>query len=172
LTVSVPGRDPTLGSLVVVITNQTPAAVAVASVTFTITVGQPGVQGTPLMPTTAGSHAVVSDTTTWSLAWPQQPITSGTVDCALTPQTGGTATLAAGASVYVEIYDFQTVQVPSTSTVLVTETIGNGTPAFTNIAVSTFPDGFFFDSLTVNTGSAGALVPVAQVVKGSGVTLT
>jgi len=172
LTVSVPGRDPTLGSLVVVITNQTPAPIAVAAVTFTITVGQPGVQGTPLMPTTAGSHALVSDTTTWSLAWPQQPITSGTVDCALTPQTGNTATLAAGASVYVEIYDFQTVQVPSTSTVLVTETIGTGNPAFTNLAVSTFPDGFFFDSLTVNTGSVGALVPVAQVVNGSGVTLT
>jgi len=74
--------------------------------------------------------------------------------------------------VYVEIYDFQTVQVPSTSTVLVTETIGTGNPAFTNLAVSTFPDGFFFDSLTVNTGSVGALVPVAQVVNGSGVTLT
>jgi len=172
LTVSVPGRDPKLGSLVVVITNQTPAPVAVSSITFTVTVGQTGVQGTPLMPTTADSHALVSDTTTWSLAWPQQPVTSGTVDCALTPATGSTATLAAGASVYVEIYNFHTVEVPSTSTVLVTETIGNSDPSFTNINVSTFPDGFFFDSLTVNVGSPGALVPVAQVVKGSGVTLT
>ena len=172
LTVSVPGRDPVRGSLVVVITNQSPGPLAVSSIRFTVTVGQPGVQGTPLMPTTAGSHAVVSDTTTWSVTWPQQPITSGTADCVIGPQTGSSATLAAGASFYVEIYDFQTVQAPSTSTVIVAETIGNGDPAFTNINVSTFPDGFFFDGLTVNTGSAAALVPVAQVPRGSAVTLT
>jgi cytoskeletal protein CcmA (bactofilin family) len=173
LTVSVPGRDPTLGSLVIVITNQTATDVQVASIAFTVTVGQPGVAGTPLMPTTAGSHALVSDTTTWSLAWPGPAASpAGTVDCTLTPATGSTATLAAGAAVYVEIYDFQTVQVPSTSTVLVTETIGTGDPAFTNIGVSTFPDGFFFDSLTVNTGAASALVPVAQVDNGTAITLS
>jgi hypothetical protein len=124
------------------------------------------------MPTTAGSHALVSDTTTWSLSWPQDPIASGTVDCALTPATGSTATLAAGASVYVEIYDFETVQVPSTSTVLVAEAIGAGDPVFTNIAVSTFPDGFFFDSLIPTVQSGGALVPVAQVTNSASVTLT
>ncbi|MDQ3934191.1 MAG: hypothetical protein M3340_06120 [Actinomycetota bacterium] len=172
LTVSVPGRDPTLGALVVVITNQGVSDLAVTSVTFTITVGTPGVGGTPLTPTTAGVKTLVSDTSTWSVSWPENPVTSGTVDCVLAPASGSTATLAAGASVYVEIYDFQTVPVPSTSQITVAEVIGGGAPAFTYPQVSTFPDGFFFDSLTVNVGVSSALVPVAQVVSGSGVTLT
>ena len=171
LTVSVPGREPVRGSLVVVITNQTADPLAVSSIKLTVTVGTPGVEGAPLMPTTAGSHAIVSDTTDWHLAWPDQPVTSGTVDCLLTPKPGN-ASLAAGASVYVTVYDFQTVQVPSTSTVIVAETIGQGDPAFTNINVSTFPDGFYFDGLTVNVGPASALVPVAQVLQGAAVTLT
>ena len=172
LTVTVPGRDPTLGSLVVVITNQTTTGLDVASVTFTITVGEPGVGGTPLMPTTDGSHALVSDTTTWSVAWPDQPVTSGTVDCALTPAAGGTAKLAAGASVWVQIYDFQTVQVPSTSQITVAEAIGSGDPVYTYLQISTFPDGFFFDSLTATVKQGSALVPVAQVAGGASVVLT
>ncbi|HEX8054962.1 MAG TPA: hypothetical protein VF517_18410 [Thermoleophilaceae bacterium] len=172
LTVSVPGRDPTLGSLVVVITNGTPADVEVSSVTFTIVVGTTGPEGPPLTPTTEGVKSLVSDTTNWSFNGPPSPRTSGTADYVLGPATGSTVKLAAGASVYVEIFDFQTVQVPSTSTITVAEAIGGGDPQFTNIGVSTFPDGFFFDGLTVNVGSGSALAPAAQVVNGTGVTLT
>ncbi|MDQ3934190.1 MAG: hypothetical protein M3340_06115, partial [Actinomycetota bacterium] len=170
LTVIVPGRDPTLGALVVVITNQGVSDLAVTSVTFTITVGTPGVGGTPLTPTTEGVKTLVSDTTTWSFA--ASPVTSGTADYVLAPASGSTATLAAGASVWVEIYDFQTVPTPSTSQVTIAEVIAGGDPAFTYPQVSTFPDGFFFDSLTVNLASGSTLVPVAQVGEGTGVTLT
>ncbi|MDQ3933281.1 MAG: hypothetical protein M3340_01465 [Actinomycetota bacterium] len=172
LTVSVPGRDPTLGALVVVMTNGTPADIAVSSVTLTIVVGQPGVEGPPLTPTTEEVKTIVSDTTTWSFTAPSSPVTSGTADYVLTPASGDTATLAAGASVYVEIYDFQTVEAASTSTVTVAEVVDGGESAFADIAVSTFPDGFFFDGLAVNVRSGNALVPVAQVVSGTGVTLT
>ncbi|MDQ3934048.1 MAG: hypothetical protein M3340_05385 [Actinomycetota bacterium] len=171
LTVSVPGRDPTLGALVVVITNGTPADIALTSVTFTIVVGKPGVEGSPLMPTTQGVKTLVSDTTRWSFTGPSSPVTSGTADYVLAPRAGG-VTLAAGASIYVEIYDFQTVTVPGTSTIDVAEVVGGGDPEFTSFAVSTFPDGFFFDSLTVNVRQGSALVPVAQVPSGAGITLT
>ncbi|HEX8054961.1 MAG TPA: hypothetical protein VF517_18405 [Thermoleophilaceae bacterium] len=172
LTVSVPGRDPTLGALVVVITNGTPADVQVSSVTFTITVGQTGPDGPPLTPTGEGVKSLVSDTTNWSFDGPTSQVTSGSADYVLGPQTGSTVTLAAGASVYVEIYDFQTAESPSTSTVTVEEVIADGDPTFTNIGVSTFPDGFFFDSLAVTVPSDNALTPVAQVAGGTGVTLT
>ncbi|MDQ3934047.1 MAG: hypothetical protein M3340_05380 [Actinomycetota bacterium] len=172
LTVSVPGRDPTLGSLAVVITNQGVSDLAVSSVTFTITVGAPGVGGTPLTPTTEGVKTLVSDTTIWSFTGPASPIASGTADYVLAPASGGTATLATGASVWVQIYDFETVPLPSTSQITVAEVIAGGDPAFTYPQVSTFPDGFYFDSLTVNVGVPSALVPVAQVVSGSEVTLT
>jgi hypothetical protein len=172
LTVSVPGRDPTLGALVVVITNGTPDDVQVSSVTFTVVVGQPGPEGAPLTPTTAGVKTLVSDRTTWSFVGPSSPVTSGTADYVLSPAVRSTATLAAGASLYVEIYDFQTVPAASTSTVTVEEVIGGGDPVFTSFAISTFPDGFFFDGLTVNIPSGSALVPVAQVATGTGVTLT
>ena len=172
LTVSVPGRDPTLGSLVVVITNQGVSDLKVSSVTFTIVVGTPGVEGTPLTPTTAGVKTLVSDTTNWSFNGPSSPVTSGTADYVLAPASGSTATLAAGASVYVQIYDFQTVPVASTSTITVAEVIDGGDPVYTNLSVSTFPDGFFFDGLSANVKSGSALVPVAQVATGSSVMLT
>ncbi|MDQ3934049.1 MAG: hypothetical protein M3340_05390 [Actinomycetota bacterium] len=172
LTVSVEGRDPTLGSLTVVITNGGASELEITSVTFTIVVGTPGEEGTPLMPTTKGSKTLVSDTTTWSFNGPAGPVKSGTADYVLAPASGSAAPLAAGASVYVQIYDFQTVPTPSTSTVTVAEVIGGGDPAFTNLSVSTFPDGFFFDSLTANVEKGSALVPVAQVPNGSVVTLT
>ncbi|MDQ3935170.1 MAG: hypothetical protein M3340_11140 [Actinomycetota bacterium] len=172
LTVSVPGRDPTLGSLVVVITNQTANDLAVESVTLTIIVGTPGVEGAPLTPTTADVKTAVSDEATWAFAGPAQPVTSGTADFVLGPQAGNSATLAAGASVVVEIYDFQTTPAPGTSTVTITEALADTAPAFTEIAVSTFPDGFYFDSLTVNVLEGSELVPAAQVTNGTGVTLT
>jgi hypothetical protein len=172
LTVSVPGRDPTLGALVVVITNGTPDDVEVSSVTFTIVVGEAGPAGPPLTPTTAGVKTLVSDTTTWSFAGPSNPVTSGTADYVLSPAPGSIATLAAGASLYVEIYDFQTVELPDTSTVTVEEVVDGGDPVYTFFAISTFPAGFFFDGLAVNVRSGSALVPVAQVATGTGVTLT
>jgi hypothetical protein len=172
LTVSVPGRDPTLGALVVVITNGTPDDVDVSKVTFTIVVGDPGSEGPPLTPTTTDVKTLVSDTTTWTFTGPSSVVTSGTADYVLSPATGTTATLAAGDSLYVEIYDFQTVPLPNTSTVKVKEEIGGVDPVFTTFAVSTFPDGFFFDSLTVNVPSGSGLVPVAQVASGTGITLT
>ena len=172
LTVSVPGRDATLGSLVVVITNGTADDLDVASVTFTIVVGAPGKEGSPLMPTTKGVKTVVSDTTTWAFNGPDAPVTSGTADFVLAPVTGSTAKLAAGTSVYVEIYDFETMQIPGTSTITVAEAIGTSDPEFTSFSISTFPAGFFFDSLIPTVQSGSALVPVAQVANGSTVTLT
>src|SRR5256714_5513636 len=172
LTVSVPGQDPKLGSLIVVITNGTPDDVAVSAITFTIVVGKPGKEGSPLTPSTKNVKTEVSDTTTWSFTGPSSVIASGTADYVLAPATGSSATLPAGHSVYVQIYDFETVPTPSTSTVTVEEDLVAVDPTFTTFTVSTFPDGFFFDSLIPTVQSGSALVPVAQVVTGATVTLT
>ncbi|MDQ3934192.1 MAG: polymer-forming cytoskeletal protein [Actinomycetota bacterium] len=172
LTVSVPGRDPTMGSLIVVITNDTPEDVAVASVVFTVVVGKPSQEGSPLMPTTKSVKTLVSDTTTWSFNGPANPVTSGTADFTLAPASGGSAMLRAGKSVYVQVYDFQTVEVPSTSHVIVAETIAKVDPQYTGFSISTFPDGFYFDSLIPTVQRGSALVPAAQVANGTPVTLT
>jgi hypothetical protein len=174
LTVSVEGRDPRTGSLEVLLSNPTPGPLAVGSVRFTIVVGKPGSDGVPLTPSTADMHATVSDTTNWALSGPPPvpPISTGTVAYVLGPKTGKTVSLAAGASVSIQIYGFVTVPDPSTSTIAVKETIAGSGPQFTSIDVSTFPAGFYFDSLAATIPSGNALVPVAQVGKGGTTTLT
>lgn len=171
LTVSVPGREATLGSLEVVLTNQTESVLEIESVTFSIEVGAPGPDGPTLTPTTSGIKAIVDNTVTWSFTGPSSPVTSGTADYVLAPVVG-TGSLAAGASVVVEIYDFQTVEQPGTTTVNAKEIIGDADPVFTPIQISTFPDGFYFDGLVPTVRDGSSLVAVAQVDRGKTVTLT
>lgn len=162
LTVSVPGRDPRRGSLEVVITNQTQAAVAVVSVRFTITVGTPGPVGTPLTPSTAGLEMAVSDDVNWALTGPatDPPVASGIVEVVLEKKTGASVSLAAGASVVVQIFGFATVPDPSTSNLAVKESLLHQGPQFTSFGITTFPDGFYFNGLIATT-AAGAVAQVA-----------
>jgi fibronectin-binding autotransporter adhesin len=167
LTVSLPNEDPTLASLQVVITNPTAMALQVSSVSLVVPVGT----GATLMPTTQNVQTAVSDTVNWSFTGPSSVVSSGTATFTLAPVTGQSVSLAPGASVTVDIYQFQTVQVPATAPITVKEMIQGVPPAFTTFNVTTFPYGFYFDSVAATITQGGALVPVAQVTNGQSITL-
>jgi hypothetical protein len=167
LTVSLPENDPTLASLQFVITNPTGAAVPVKSISFTLEVGT----GTPITPTTDKVQVALSDSADWTVSTPGK-ITSGTATYTLLPKSGASYSLPANASVALQIYQMQTVTTPGTSTIVVKEVIQGASPGFTSFLVTTFPAGFFFNSLAASVPSASNLVPVAQVNTGTPVTLT
>ena len=169
LVASVPGEDATLGSLQVVITNPTGAAITVTSVTFIVPIGA----GPSLMQTTANVDTSVSDTTNWSFLSPSTTITTGTCDFILEPAASTGVVFDAGASVVVEIFQFETVLAPTTASITIKELLDDsGTPNFGGIAVTTFPAGFFFNGLTASVPSGSGLTPVAQVTANTPVTLT
>lgn len=165
LTVSISGRDPILGSLEFVITNPTASAIALSSVAFTIQVGS---AGSNLTTTTANIGASISDSTNWIIQTPGT-ITSGPAIYTLSPQTGPSVSVAPGASIVVEIYNFPTVENPGNTTINVKETTGSIN--FTSFLVTTFPSGFYFHGLTATVEKGSQLVPVAQVATGSTTTL-
>jgi hypothetical protein len=168
LTVSLPSTDPTLGSLVVVITNSEGADVQVQNITFYVPVG--GSSNT-LTPSSAGIQTAVSDTVHWVFRGPSSPVNSGTADYVLGPATGTSVTLAAGASVVVQLYEIRTNTSPGTATITFKEMIA-ASPSFGGFSVTTFPYGFYFESLAATMLVSSALVPVSQVAYGSQVTLT
>ena len=167
-TVSIPQEDPLLGSLEFVVTNPTGNPLSINSVAFTM---QVGTASDCLTPTTTGILTVVSDTTNWTVTGPPSPVTSGPATYTLGPKTGTSVTLAAGASVVVQIYQIQTVTVPGNATITVKEMVAS-VPAFTSFLVTTFPSGFYFNGLAASVLSGSSLTPVAQVNTGSTVTLT
>jgi hypothetical protein len=168
LTVSLPGTDPTLGSLVVVITNSTEADVQVQNITFYVPVGG---SSTTLTPSSAGIQAAVSDPVHWVFSGPSSPVSSGTADYVLGPATGTSVTLAAGTSVVVQLDEIRTNTSPGTATIAIKEMIADTTPTFGGFSVTTFPYGFYFESLAATMLVKSALVPVSQVAYGSQVTL-
>jgi hypothetical protein len=89
LTVSLPGSNPTLGSLVVVITNSTGGDVQVQNITFYVPVGG---SSTTLTPSSAGIQTAVSDPVHWVFSGPSSPVNSGTADYVLGPATGTSVT--------------------------------------------------------------------------------
>ena len=165
LTVSIAGRDPILGSLEFVITNPTASAISLNSVAFTI---QVGTAGSNLTTTTANIGTSVSDTTDWQIQSPGT-ITSGPAIYTLSPQTGSSVSVAPGASIVVEIFNFPTVENPGNTTINVKETAGSIN--FTSFLVTTFPSGFYFNGLSATAESGSQLVPVAQVATGATTTL-
>jgi len=165
LTVSITGRDPILGSLEFVITNPTASAIALNSVAFTI---QVGTTGSNLTTTTANVGTSVSDTTDWQIQSPGT-VTSGPAVYTLSPQTGKSVSVAPGASIVVELYNFPTVENAGNTTITVKETAG--TIGFTSFLVTTFPSGFYFNGLSATVENGSQLVPVAQVATGAPVTL-
>jgi microcystin-dependent protein len=167
ITVSVPGEESVLASLEFVVTNPTGSSLSVETVDFTIQVGT----GASITQTTAGISTGVSDTTDWVVTGPPSPVTSGSATYTLAPKTGSSASLAAGASVVVQIFQIQTNSTPGNSTVRIKEIVGS-TPAFANFEVTTFPRGFHFNGLAAASRSGTKLVPVAQINNGSTVTLT
>jgi len=166
LTVSIAGRDPILGTLEFVITNPTASAIALSSVAFTI---QVGTAGSNLTTTTANISTSVSDSTNWLIQSPGT-VTSGPAIYTLSPQTGSSVSVAPGASIVVEIYNFPTVENPGNTTINVKETVGT-TINFTSFLATTFPSGFYFNGLTATVENGSQLVPVAQVATGATTTL-
>ena len=166
LTVSSPGLDPVLGSLEVVITNPTGATVQVTEIDFNIPVGP----GASLTSTTADVQYTLSDTTTWSLTGPSTPVTDGIATYSITPTQGLSAPLESGASLVLQIYDFTTNTTPCAATIEIQETIGSDVGG-TSFQVTTFPMGFYFNSLRVTTLQGSADVAVAQVPLNQSVTL-
>lgn len=159
LTVSVPHQSPQLASLQFVVTNTTNGPIAVESITFTLDVGTTGASITP---TTGGVETQVSDAVNWTVTGPGV-VTSGPAPYILGPAAGSTVTLAAGASVVVEIYQMQTVQTPGTSTIAVKEMVPGDSPTFASFSVTTFPDGFYFNGLIATVPQGSGLVPVAEI---------
>jgi hypothetical protein len=165
LTVSISGRDPVLGSLQFVLTNPTASAIAVNSVEFIL---QAGTASNDLTPSTASVATSVSDATNWQIQSPGT-ITSGPATYTLQPMTGGSASIAAGASLVVEIFGFPTGQNPGNSTIAIKEVAG--AIGFANFQVTTFPTGFYFNGLSAAVVSGSQLVPVAQVGAGASIAL-
>lgn len=165
LTISIAGRDPILGSLEFVITNATASAISLASVEFTL---QVGTTGSNLTTTTADIGTSVSDSTNWQIQTPGT-ITSGPAAFTVLPQTGSSVSVAPGASIVIEIYNFPTVENPGTTKIDVKETAG--AIGFTSFLVTTFPSAFYFNGLSATVVNGSQLTPVAQVVTGSTVTL-
>ncbi len=166
LTTSAPRRDPTLGSLVVAVTNNTAEDLEVKKVTFTLVVGKPGSSGAPLMSGLPSSFDASSES--WEFGGPPSGFTEGVAEYVLTPKSG--VKLAAGESVLIELAEFPTVEAPDAAVVTIEENIG-GAKSSTTLSVPTFPGGFFFDGLIATVKGASEHIPVAQVESGSKVVL-
>ncbi|MCO4090634.1 MAG: hypothetical protein HEQ34_01600 [Sphingorhabdus sp.] len=167
LTVSLPNENATMGRMQIVITNSTSATVDLASVSLSILVGS----GAALMQSTGNVETQVSDTTNWSFTNTSGTIKSGTALFVLAPETGDSVALAAGASITLEIYDFPTVTTPASSTVQIKEMVSGSAPRFGSFTITTFPYGFFFDSLTATVQQGSAFNAVSQVPHGTTVAL-
>ena len=150
-----PPTPPTLASLEFVITNPTAGAIKVSSITFTLEVGQ---GGTNITTSTSGIATQVSDPNNWQVIAPGN-VTSGPAPYELVPAG---ASLGAGASVVLTIYEVPTVLSPGTTTIEIKEIIGS-TPNFTSILVTMFPYGFYFNGLAAHVQKGSGLFPVAQV---------
>jgi microcystin-dependent protein len=166
LTVSISGSDPVLGSLQFVVTNPTASAISLNSVTFTIQVGTDSSDLTTSIATVGTS---VNDTTNWQIQ-PPGKVTSGSAVYTLAPMTGSSVSVAAGASIIVQIYNFPTVENPGNTTIGIKETAG--AIGFTSFLVTTFPSGFYFNGLAANVQKGSQYIPVAQVANPATVTLT
>jgi hypothetical protein len=160
-----PLRVSLLGSVQIVITNPTSADLAVQAITFSIPVGQ--AQDT----LTGGDiHHRVSDSA-WKVTLLDDDLRETTARYLLGPATGDSVTLAAGASVVVQFYGFQTHDQPGTATIGIKELTTEGT-GFARFTVTTFPWGFTFSNLAANVHDGSGWKTVAQVDNGSRVTLT
>jgi len=166
-TVSIPGGNPVIGSLEFVVTNPTSSAIDVTSVAFNLTIGS---TSDCIAQTSAGISTTSNDTVNWSIIEPPSPVTSGIATYTLQPSSGNPYSLPAGASVVVQLYGFQTITIPGNSTISIKEI--TSTVSFASFIVTTFPTGFYFNSLAATVESGSILVPVAQVNTGSTVTLT
>lgn len=168
-TVSIPEEPPVIGSLEFVMTNPTSNAITITSVTFTLTVGN---DSDCLTQSTNGILTSVSDTVNWTIVGPPTPVTSGSATYTLQPTSGNPYPLAAGASVIVQIFEFQTIYIPGNSTIDIKEMIESFPPAYSSFIVTTFPTGFYFNGLAATVPNGSNLLPVAQVNTGSAVILT
>ena len=170
LSVSTEELDPVLASLEVVITNATAKPIVVSEIDIDIPVGAPVTQ--TLTQSTAGvQFATTSEV--WVLRGPASPVTDGIATYSLTPADGQGPSISVGPGdvIVVQIYQIETNDAPGTATIGIQETLGDGTVGSTSFRVTTFPAGFYFNSLTVAALSQSDYVAVAQVPLGTNVKL-
>lgn len=160
LVASMPGVDPVVAWLEIVITNQSGRDLQVSEIDFNIMVGGAG----SLTPTTAGIGCALGGSDgTWSITPPSSIITSGKATYSVTPVQGKSAPLRDRASLVVQIYNIQTNTVPGITTVEIVENIDSQPQGDGSFELTTFPSGFYFDSLSVNVPNLASWIPVAQV---------
>lgn len=165
LTVSIPDEVKVLGSLEFVVTNHTALPLNVESVEFQIEVGDlPS-----LTPSITGIAKTVSDQINWIVLAPEG-VVDGLASYTLLPAANSPMILAPGVSVVVQLFQIETNAIPGNSTVKIKETV-DSLVAFTSFQVTTFPTGFYFNSLAAMVDRGSGLVPVAQVGAGETVTL-
>src|SRR4051812_12636149 len=165
LTISRAGL-PVTGSVELVVTNATDDTVSVASIMLSVPVGK---DGSDLMQTADGATCAVSDDT-WTFG--SSDGEAGEAYFTLEPAVGDTVDLAAGASVVAQIYGFETVPAPGSASVTIDEEVTSAGPGSATFAVTTFPTGFYFDSLVATIPVGSTPTPVAQVGLNTPVTLS
>jgi hypothetical protein len=167
LTASLSSADPSPAALRIVITNNTGAAITdINQISFTLQAGA----NVSLMQAT-GDLKFSSTDPGWEVP-DKTPVTqAGPVICTVTPP----GSIANQASVVITIYNFSTVLTAQSSSFEIQEHAPSnpgpppqpgGVTGSANVWITTFPADFFFERLTVNTGSGSNLTPVAQVNKG------
>jgi len=166
LTNSTSGEEPLLGSLEIVITNATSAAVSLAQWAINVPVGS----GASLMQTNTNVETAVSDPDNWSFTGPQGAVTES-ARFTLLPLSSD-ASLAPNASLSVQIFNFATPLQATTVTLSYTETIANTPSATNDVSITVFPAGFFFNGLAASVTAGSGLQAVAQVANGTPVVLT
>ncbi|MEU1391946.1 MULTISPECIES: hypothetical protein [unclassified Nonomuraea] len=169
LVVSDPDDPRHQASLEFVISNQTSETVNVAAIVITLWLGSAGTDITPSMD---GVQNMISDTANWMVLGPF--VGEVAANYRLVPAAGATVPIAPGGSVYLQLYEMKTVPEAGTTTISILEETGAQPPwndASTDIQVTTFPYGFYFNGLTATTEQDGSLVPVSQVGYGDSVTL-
>ncbi len=132
---------------------------------------QVGSTGDCLTTTTYGVKTNVSDSR--FDVKPPGTVTGGPAEYTLLPVAGSddSVSLAGGASVVVQIYNFETVPTVGTTEIDIKEDTDQGAPGIA-FDVTTFPSGFTFRDLTANVLNGSNKTPVAQVANGTPVTLT
>lgn len=165
LTVSLDKQNATLASLQIVITNETPDNLSLTSIAFEFPVGD---QAALTFDTSSIKSNLSSDF--WQIQGPGK-VTCGTATVTLSSQTSTPINFPAGSTLILELYQIQTITEPSATTISITETYADGSDGYSSFGLTTFPDSFYFNSLSANIPNGSTFTPIAQVPANTPITL-
>lgn len=165
LTVSRDKQNSTLASLQVVITNETTDNITFNFISFEFPVGD---QAALTFDTSSIKSNISSDF--WQVQGPGK-VTSGTATIKLLSQTGVPINFPPGSTLILELYQIQTITEPGSTTISITENYADNSEGYSSFGLTTFPDGFYFNSLSANIPSGSTFAPIAQVPANTPITL-